>query len=338
MGDLMGPLVDAHSHIYPRTYVDLLRARTSIPRIASRDGTDYFVIFPEEEASGRGRPIDASYYELEEKLAFMEREGIGMTIVSCGNPWLDPFNGPDSPDLARTLNAELAGYRDVTGGRIRAMGVLPSNSVADAVQTAAEVAETDGLYGLISGPRICGLTLDAPELDPLWETLERTRLPLFIHPHYSAAVEDLGGFGHALPVCIGFPFETTIAVSRLVFGGVLHRFPNLKLLVAHGGAALPMLAGRMDAAWRSDPSTHTRLPEPPSTSLGRLYVDLVLYHERSMLAAADLVGNDRLVYGTDNPFSVSDPRTNHAALTVAFEGEMLERVSTSNARALFGLD
>ena len=309
-------LIDTHSHTYPRSYLDLLKARTTIPRVTEHEGTEYFVIFPQEEAAGPGggRPIDASYSSLEEKLAFMDRENISHTVISVGNPWLDPFDGPDSPDLARMLNAELATYRDATDGRILAMGVLPSNDVADAVEVAREVAATDGLYGLITGPFICGRTLDDPALDPLWSLLESTGLPLFVHPHYSAAVEDLRDFGHALPVSIGFPFETTIAVSRLVFAGVLHRHPELRLLISHGGAALPMLAGRMDSAWRSDPSTHERLPTPPSESLARLYVDLVLYHERSMRAAADLAGDDRLVYGTDNPFSVADHPTNVAAL------------------------
>lgn len=337
---MLPPLIDAHSHTYPRSYLDLLKARTAIPRVAEHEGTEYFVIFPQEEAAGPGggRPIDASYSSLEEKLAFMDREGITTTVVSVGNPWLDPFDGPDSPDLARMLNAELATYRDATDGRILAMGVLPSNDVADAVAVAAEVAATDGLYGLISGPFVCGRTLDHPDLDPLWEVLERTGLPVFVHPHYSAAVEDLRDFGHALPVSIGFPFETTIAVSRLVFAGVLHRFPGLRLLVAHGCAALPMLAGRMDSAWRSDPSTHGRLPTPPSQSLGRLYGDLVLYHERSMAAATDLVGVDKMVYGTDHPFSVSDPAANVRAMGVAYDADELEKVRHLNARRLFGID
>lgn len=330
-------LIDTHSHTYPRSYLDLLKARTTIPRVTEHEGTEYFVIFPQEEAAGPGggRPIDASYSSLEEKLAFMDRENISHTVISVGNPWLDPFDGPDSPDLARMLNAELATYRDATGGRILAMGVLPSNDVADAVEVAREVAATDGLYGLITGPFVCGRTLDSPDLDPLWEVLESTGLPLFVHPHYSAAVEDLRDFGHALPVSIGFPFETTIAVSRLVFAGVLHRYPELRLLISHGGAALPMLAGRMDSAWRSDPSTHERLPTPPSQSLAKLYVDLVLYHERSMDASTNLVGVDQVMYGTDNPFSVSDPAANVRAMGVAYSGEDLEKVSHLNARRLF---
>lgn len=335
----MAELIDVHSHIYPRRYMDLLRSRSTIPRVTKHEGTEYFVIFPQEEAAGPGggRPIDAGYTSLEEKLAFMDREGISTTVVSVGNPWLDPFDDASSFDLARSINADLALVGAETGGRIVAMGVLPSNDVGDAIRVAREIADTEGLHGIITGPMICGRTLDDASLEPLWQVLAELSVPLFVHPHYSAAVEDLRDFGHALPVSIGFPFETTIAVSRLVFAGVLHRHPSLKLLVSHGGGALPMLAGRMDSAWRSDPSTHDRLPTPPSESLARLYVDLVLYHERSMAASTDLVGGSRVMYGTDNPFSVSDPPTNLAAVGRAFEGDTLERARSTNARELFGL-
>src|SRR5690606_14392467 len=150
-----------------------------------------------------------------------DRNGIDRSVVSLGNPWLDPFDGDDSPEIARELNAELAGYGEATGGRVVGMGVLPSNSIADAVIIAAEIAETAGLHGVIVGSRICGRTLDDAELEPLWAELARTGLPVFLHPHYSAAPTELTGFGHALPVSVGFPLETTIALSRFVFAGVL---------------------------------------------------------------------------------------------------------------------
>lgn len=265
--------VDAHSHIYPQSYVDLLRARESIPRIRQHESADYFVIFPEEEAVGPtgGRRFDSSYTSLDEKLEFMDRTGIDRSVVCLGNPWLDPLNGPDSPDIARMVNKELSGYEAATRGRVVCMGVLPSNHVPDAVAAVRDVTRTAGLYGIVTGTLICGLTLDDAGLDPLWAALEHHQIPVFVHPHYAAAVDNLGGFGHALPVSVGFPFETTIAVARLVFAGVLYRYPGLKMLVAHGGGALPTLAGRMDAAWRSDPTTHVRLPEPPSASVARLY-------------------------------------------------------------------
>ncbi len=331
-------VVDAHSHLYPRSYVELLKARTQIPKIVGEAGDERFVIFPEEdrEDGSGGRPMGPVYWDVAEKLAFMDRFQIARSVVSLGNPWLDPFDAEESLRAARALNGELAELREATGGRITGMGVLPTE-VDDAVAVAAETAASPSLAGLVAGPRICGKTLDDEDLEPVWDELERSRLPLLIHPHYAAAIEDLRGFGHAFPVALGFPFETTIALARLIFAGVLGRHPTLRVVGSHGGGTLPYLAGRLDAAWASDPSVRERLAHPPSEDLARLYVDGVLYHPRAMRTAAELVGASKMVFGTDHPFSVADPKANLEAIDVAFTGDDREAVLGATARELFEL-
>ena len=111
-----------------------------------------------------------------------------------------------------------------------------------------------------------------------------------------------------------------------IFAGVLGRHPSLRVVGSHGGGTLPYLAGRLDAAWASDPSVRERLAHPPSEDLARLYVDGVLYHPRAMRAAAELVGASKMVFGTDHPFSVADPKANLEAIDVAFTGDDREAV------------
>jgi predicted TIM-barrel fold metal-dependent hydrolase len=270
------------------------------------------------------------------KIAFMDRFGIEQTVLSLGNPWLDPFDADESLQAARTLNGELAQVNEETDARIVALGVLPTD-IADAVEVARDVAESPSLAGLVCGPKICRRQLDDDDLAPIWDELERSGLPVLIHPHYAAAVEELRGFGHAFPVGMGFPFETTIAIARLVFAGVLSRHPGLRLIASHGGGTIPYLAGRLDAAWASDPSLKDRLPDPPSTSLARLHMDCVLYHPRAMRAAADLVGTEKMVFGTDHPFSVADPEANLVAIDRAFENGDRNAVLRGTAQGLFDL-
>lgn len=331
-------VIDAHSHLYPRSYIELLRARPQIPKIVGEPGDERFVIFPEEDrADGTGgRPMGPEYWDVAEKLAFMDRFGIAQTVVSLGNPWLDPFDAEESLHAARTLNAELAELQEATGGRITGIGVLPTE-VNDAVVVAAEIAASPSLAAIVAGPRICGRTLDDDALEPLWDELDRSELPLLIHPHYAAAIDELRGFGHAFPIALGFPFETTIALARLVFAGVLGRHPRLRIIGSHGGGTLPYLAGRLDAGWASDPSVKGRLAYPPSKDLSRLYMDCVLYHARAMRTAAELVGSSRLAFGTDHPFSVADPEANLDAIDTAFSGDDRESVLGRTARELFDL-
>lgn len=132
-------------------------------------------------------------------------------------------------------NLELGKLETNSHGRVVAMGVLPCSSPEAAATGVSFVAESDGLYGIVSGPTIAGLLLDDPQLDIVWERLVLLDLPVFFHPENGVALELLQGHRHTLPVGVGFPLETTIALSRLVFGGVLERYPDLRILVAHGG-------------------------------------------------------------------------------------------------------
>jgi aminocarboxymuconate-semialdehyde decarboxylase len=324
-------VVDIHTHLYPGVYLDALRARTEAPRLIPSAEGERFVIFPGEQ----GRVMGAEYSDVALKLAFMETAGIDQSVVSLGNPWLDPI--PDSLGLARDLNAEFAALRDETGARIVGLGVLPSDGVAEAVEVAGEIADSDALYGVVSGTRIAGLRLDDEGLDPLWAVLEASGLPLLIHPHYGLGLDELLGYSHALPVGLAFPFETTGAVARMVFGGVYERFPDLKIVASHGGGALPFLAGRLDAAWHSDPAVQDRLPVEPSRRLPKLFLDALTYHPRAMLATADLVGVGQMGFGTDHPFSVSDPAANLQGVAEAFEGADRDAVLHASAIDYFGL-
>lgn len=371
-------VVDIHSHLYPRWYLELLKERTDIPRVAGAPGDERFVIFPDEQVGERshgggagptgagtrptdegasgtltdasarsadagapatphgGRPMTDEYWSLEAKLAFMDRHGIDRTVLSLGNPWMEPFSAEAGLAAARRLNEEFAELGARTGGRISGMGVLPGSDLTAAVRVIGEIAAVGTLAGIAGGVRVCGRTLDDAALEPVWDALETTGLPLLLHPHHALAMDELGGFGHALPVAVGFPLETTVALARLVYAGVLHRHPRLLLVASHGGGTLPYLAGRLDAGWRSDESLSRRAETPPSSVLDRLFLDAVLYHPRALRAAADLVGVHHLAFGTDHPFSISDPGTNLEAIREAFAEQDAARVLAGTALELFG--
>lgn len=334
----MALVIDCHSHLYSPSYMEMLKARSDLPRIDERDGANHFVIFPEEEQTG-GRLMEAPMWSLDEKLAMMERGGIDHSVVSPGNPWLDPVAGADSIDWARRINADFAAFEEQTEGRLFGLGLLPNAHPEDAAAMVVEVAETPGLYGIITGCTLCGRTFDDPALEPVWQTLSETGLPAFVHPHYGAAIDDLGGFGTILPLGIGFPVETSIAISRLVLSGVLQRHASMKILAAHGGGVLPYLAARLDVSWRGDDQAQKRLTIPPSEALAGLWLDSVVYHRRGLTAAADLVGKDRIVFGTDHPFFKDDPADIVATVADALAQDQpaLNAVEHANAVSFFGL-
>jgi aminocarboxymuconate-semialdehyde decarboxylase len=145
-------------------------------------------------------------------------------------------------------------------------------------------------------------------MEPIYEACSRLGLTIFLHPHYGLGESSslLNGYGHVLPLALGFPFETTIAVSRLILSGCLDRHPALTCLLAHAGGTVPFLAGRLDSCLASDPAIAAGLQHSPSDYLRRNFVyDGVIYHRAGLEALLAFLGpgnEHKVVFGTDHPF------------------------------------
>lgn len=276
---MSGVCIDVHTHIYPPRYVELLRARADVPRIVRADDQDRLLILPQEDAdasTAAGRPIGGEYWDPARKIAFMDRHGIVVSVLSPANPWLDFLPGAEAAGMATVINEDIEALCAASSGRFFGLGLLPTRDPALAAAELGGIARLPHLRGAVIGTTGAGLGLDDPALDALWAAAERDGQMLFIHPHYGLGNEALGGFGHALPLALGFPFETTAAVARLILGGVLDRFPGLRLLVAHAGGVLPYLAGRLDACVAAGPA----LPGPAAPSAKRLPCPPALRRDR----------------------------------------------------------
>ena len=332
----MAPVVDVHSHLYLRSYIDLLKARERPPQIVEHADAERFVAFAAEtKADTPGRPIDSSYWSVDAKLHYLDREGIDQAVISLGNPWLDPIEDDSAVAVARALNEEFAALEGATGGRLVGLGVLPQRDPETAAQVAEEIGASGTLYGVANGCLLCRRPLDDSDLDPVWAVLERTRLPFVVHPHYGIGGDVLGEPGYAL--ALAFPFETTLALVRLLLGGVLERFPGLRIVAVHGGGALPYLAGRVDAFWETGALGNRKSRNPPSAGLAKLALDAVLYGPGPLRNAVDLVGASRVMFGTDHPFAVADAPGGMAAIDQVLDGEARSLVRGGAAVAYFGL-
>ncbi len=329
--------IDVHTHFYPSSYLAALERRRDIPRVYRDGAVRRFVIFPEEHADPRiGRAIEDGWWTVAGKVGFMDENAISQSVISLGNPWLEPFEGQEAIEVAREVNNELGALEEITGGRLVGLGALPATGVDDVLAEIAAIDEHPSLRGIVTGPRITHLQLDDPELESVWDELESRNLPVLLHPQDGIGLDILEGYGHVLPVGVGFPMETTAVVSRLVFGGVLFNHPGLKIIVSHGGGTLSALVGRLDAAWRSDEIGRTRLPEPPSRSIARLYIDAITYAPGPLRASIAMVGQDRIMFGTDHPFSIEDAGAVVGAMDTIDETTR-SSIFAGAASALFGL-
>ncbi|KAF2140771.1 uncharacterized protein K452DRAFT_288858, partial [Aplosporella prunicola CBS 121167] len=301
--------------------MELLRSRTTVPYIRNfPDDPDNarLIILPGEDSpstpsTARGRPVGPAYYDIEVKLSFMDTHAIAASVISLANPWLDFLAPADAVPAATAINAELDALCAQHPGRLFAFGALPlsasPHAVADEVQ---RIAQLPRLRGVIMGTAGLGQGqgLDDPALDPVWAALQKARLPVFLHPHYGLPAEVWGpratDYGHVLPLALGFPLETTIAVTRMLLAGVWDRFEGLSVLLAHSGGALPFLAGRIESCIAHDEflSREGRRNKRSVWDVLRtnVFLDAVVYSDVGLGAAVAVSGADRLMFGTDHPF------------------------------------
>ncbi|MCJ1407512.1 hypothetical protein MMC19_001583 [Ptychographa xylographoides] len=318
----MVTLVDVHTHIYPPLYISLLSARTTTPYIHNADPAKppRLIILPSDDdpsipLASRGRPIDASYSSIEAKLAFMAQHSIATSVISLANPWLDFLPPTTACRVSRSINKEMDDLCAKYPRKLYFFAALPlSAPIGDILEEIRLLRAYPYLKGIILGTTGLGSGLDDPAMDPIWAALSAApSLLTFIHPHYGLPSEVFGPrqheSGHILPLALGFPLETTIAFVRMFLAGVFDRFAGLRVLLAHAGGAVPFLAGRVESCVR-----HERVRAGRQGGQERekrdiwdvmrtnVWLDGVIYNQVGMKAAAEVVGKDRVLWGTDHPF------------------------------------
>lgn len=319
-------VVDIHTHMYPPSYVDILTSRSTIPLVRTFDSApDPRLILLEAEVpalnsahastSPPGRPLTKHYSSLAQKIHFMDTHAIDISVISLANPWLDFLSPAESGPIAQSVNVEFSDMCAAHPRRLFFFGTLPLTAPLDTIR--ASIRHLTGLKycrGVILGTSGLGNGLDDPDLLPIFQALADADLTIFLHPHYGLPNEVWGPrasaeYGHVLPLALGFPMETTIAVARMYLAGVFDAVPQLRIILAHSGGTLPFLAGRIESCILHDGhlvregKVHTKRRTVWDVLRSQVYLDAVIYSEVGLKSAIEASGGaDRLMFGTDHPF------------------------------------
>ena len=363
------PIVDIHTHVYPATYLTLLRSRTKVPYLLDlpeNSAPPRLIILPSDDdpalpAHQRGRPIDSSYSSTDQKLAFMKTHNIATSVISLANPWLDFLSPEEGPKWADKVNQELEDICSSSRNSLYAFATLPLSASPSRITAAIQnLRLLPHIRGIILGTTGLSQGLDDPALEPIWSALETANLLIFLHPHYGLPSSVYGprasDYGHVLALSLGFPMETTIAFTRMWLSGVFDRHPGLKVLIAHAGGTVPFLSGRIDSCVQherhfSENEGGGRGPQRGLKDVLRenIWLDAVVYSPTGVKAAVDVVGKDRVLFGTDHPFfppleegqeTWMSVNTNVQAVKEAFgdDEQGIAKVLGRNAIELLGLD
>ncbi|WP_432825920.1 amidohydrolase family protein [Dactylosporangium sp. CA-092794] len=273
---------------------------------------------------------DVLLSDVDARLAAMDAAGVELQVVSVNPGQYCHWAGEQEASvLIDAVNDDLAALVARRPDRFLALGAIALQHPVLAARQLDTVLDRRGFAGAQISTQAAGRDLSDPAFDVLWEVAQRRQAVLFVHP--LSCPQLTGRLAPAyLNNVVGQPVETAIALSHLIFGGVLDRFPHLRFCLAHGGGYLPTYLGRSEHAYRVRPDSHT-MRHPPRHYLRRMWFDLVVHSPQVARALIDVVGADRVVIGTDYPFDmgVEDP----GALAGAVDG-LTGGLLRDNARRL----
>jgi aminocarboxymuconate-semialdehyde decarboxylase len=172
----------------------------------------------------------------------------------------------------------------------------------------------------------------------MWATLEDMGLLVFMHSTTAVSRDALSEY--TLNTVVGWPTETSICVARLIFSGTLERHPRLNLVLSHGGGTLPYLRGRLNLAYHAphyeaNPACRTNISKPPGDYFDQLYFDTVVASPDSLRFLLDLVGPDRVMFGSDFPFEIGDAEGFFSLPVIdTLPADQRDRVLSGNAGAI----
>jgi len=329
-------LIDIHAHAgVPRAVVTASRANGFAGHQAALRARYQNAVTAEYMQSVAGE-WDRLLTDLEARVGLMDDAGVAVQVLSV-NPgqyyyWAEPAA---ARELVGQVNEHIAGIVASRPDRFLGLGTVALQHPELAAAQLREAVTDFGLAGVQISTQAGGRDLSAPELDPLWEAAEEHDAVVFIHPLGCPQLTERLAPAY-LSNIIGQPLETTIALSHLIFTGVLDRHPGLRICAAHGGGYLPYYLGRSEHAYLVRPDSST-MQHPPVYYLRRMWFDSVVHSADVAKALVDLVGAGRLVVGSDYPFDMGVDRPGELVAAIPGLTETERRaIRAENALALLG--
>src|SRR5918996_1664512 len=301
-------VIDFQAHIFPETYIDEMQRLDGAVVLEEPDPHSGMTYFYDKKLKCRINTATFQGRNIERRLEHMDRLGIDVHVLSIPAPGADRFEGEAAARLARIANDAIAGLCRKHPKRFVGLFTLPTSSTRESLDELDRSVQELGLRGFACFSNLNGQPLDREDLFPIYERLAKHRLPVYIHPTAPLATEVTGI--DIMPTLIfGWAFDSTVAMTRLVYGRVLERFPEINFVVADVGGVLAFFAQRainIYSGRTEEIRQRYGLNENPLDSFRRFYVDTADHPASTLRCVKDFFGVDRLVLGTNYPYGPED--------------------------------
>ncbi|WP_158935599.1 amidohydrolase family protein [Burkholderia sp. S171] len=327
--------IDIHTHVVPHDFPAYVGSRPDAPWPSMRSAQPchrHVVI-----SGNVYRTVSDQAWDINVRRDDMERLGIERHVLSpmpeLLSYWLDPEDGAM---LSRFLNETLANMVALAPDRFSALGAAPLQNIDRAIRELEFAVGELRLAGIEVGSNVGGVPIGDPRFWPFFEAAEACGAAIFVHPLRPAGMDRLVGPA-SLEQIVAFPGEIGLAAASIITGGLLAKFPRLRIALSHGGGAIQTVLPRMQYAWECQRALREAIPIAPVDAARALYYDDLLYSATAIRALIETVGEDRVMIGTDYPFAIMDADPAARVVSLGLSDATQEALRWGNAARWLGL-
>lgn len=291
------PVIDFHNHFYPPAYLDALRSGSSVVSVTIDGEGNPIVHYPADY-----NIVVRGHRDIDFREAVLAEHGIDRQVLTLTTPGTHVESPATAARLASLVNDAFASVVRTKAGRFAALATLPLNDPDASVKELRRAHRELGLPGAMIFSNVNGVALSDQRFWPMYEAANDLDAVLFIHPTHPVGVEAMMDFW--LMPLVGFLFDTTLAAAKLVFSGVVERFPRIRWVLGHLGGAIPYLAERLDRGFHAFRECRASINRPPSEYLKQFYYDTVNFDVHALELAIGFAGADHILAGSDYPHQI----------------------------------
>lgn len=325
--------IDGHRHVH------LEEAMTAASKLDPVKSVNIYPpgVDPRSEEINRQKAVDWSrkMSDFGENIDDLKNARMDMGILQPTQTmffyWAEPAA---AAELARMVNENTArGVRE-NPEHFLGLATLPLQDVDLAVQELTYAVQELGLRGVVTGSNVNGHGFDEDQFQAFFEKVEAFDVPIFIHPNDPAGTERVGYY--YLANFLAYPLESAVTAAQLVFGGVLDRYPNLKICLSHAGGVLPFLLGRLEHGQSVRPEAQERCKHPFPHYLRNFYVDTITFRADTLRFVLEIMPEGHVFMGTDYPYDMADTDPVGSVEAAVGEEDSRENIFGGNLSQMMG--
>ncbi len=290
-------IIDCHNHFFPPQYLEAIQSGPSHVKVTFDADKNPLLHYP-----GDYNIVVPEHRDIVRRAGVLEEAGIDKQVLSFTTPGVHVESPERAVELARMVNDNFAEIAKDYGDRFAAFATLPLNDPEASVAEMERAFFELGFKGVTLHSNVNGIELNDERFWPLFEKADELGIVFDIHPSFPVGVEAMTDYW--LMPLVGFPFDTTLTAAKLVFSGIVERYPRIKWILGHLGGAIPYLAERLDRGYQAFAECRENISKLPSEFLKEFYYDTVNFDSKALRFVVDFAGANHLVAGSDYPHQI----------------------------------